>query len=164
MASRSISDLDISFQSIANDFVKACTTRGIDVVIYCTFRSSKEQARLYRNGRSLAAIEAKAKELREKYGRSDLAQLLLDVGPQHGDKIVTNAGPGQSLHNYGFALDGAPMKEGKIVWDKEDPMWTRYGLAAYDVGVEWAGDWKGSLQETPHIQMPKKDWHELIRS
>lgn len=162
MPSRNIADLHESFQPFADAFIKACENRKVEVIVYCTLRTNEEQARLYRNGRTLARIQDKAKELEEKYHRPDLAKLLIDVGPQHGSKIVTNAGPGQSLHNYGFALDAAPMRDGKIVWGEDDPLWVKYGLAAYDAQLEWAGDWV-KFKEYPHVQMPDVSWKQLIK-
>lgn len=53
MASRSFLDLAPSVRSKANDFVAACATAGIDVLIYCTYRSQDEQDALYKIGRTL---------------------------------------------------------------------------------------------------------------
>lgn len=141
-------------------------------IIHCTFRSYSEQAILFRQGRSIAAIREKARQLDELYGRLDLHDILFDVGPQYGDRIVTNAGPGQSLHNYGYAWDGCPLWNGKLIYDDkehnrvpdpiEDELWKAYGECAREAGLEWAGDWK-RFREMPHCQMPHTDWRELIR-
>lgn len=73
-------------------------------------------------------------------------------------KIVTNARAGQSAHNYGLAFDGAPLVHGKIAWDDHEH-WTTYGHVASAVGLEWAGNWTGSIRETPHIQHP--GWKQI---
>lgn len=122
MSSRSLTDLHPAFQAKAAEFAIAATAAGLDVLIYCTLRSMEEQAQLYALGRT-------------KPG-----------------KIVTNAKPGLSAHNFGLAFDGAPLIQGKIAWD-DHASWQTYGRVAAQVGLEWAGNWT-SFQEFPHIEMP----------
>lgn len=163
-ASRDLEDLEHDFWHRAEAFLEECQRQGLDVLIYCTWRPASVQARRFRQGRSKALIQRKAGELRSEWERPDLAELLLDVGPQYGPK-VTNAGPGQSIHQYRHAFDGAPMREGEIVWGTEDPedeaLWQRYGKIAVDLGLEWAGHWT-SFKEYPHVQDPGIDWKKLI--
>ncbi len=165
MASRRLADLTHGVNEKALDFLTIAEKRGSDVLIYCTWRSFEEQARLYRQGRSLAAIQNKATELRERYFRPDLAKILMAVGPQHGNK-VTNAGPGQSLHNYRRAFDGCPIIGGKPVWGHETPeekaLWSGYGEMIEACGLEWGGRWTG-LIDLPHAQEPGANWRDLIR-
>lgn len=165
MASRSFTDLDRSFMPLAIDFSDQCAREGLDVLIYCTHRDFHEQAKLYRNGRRKSLIRDKYNQL-IKLGREDLAEILMDVGPQKGRSILTNAGPGQSYHNYGFAFDGCPLRNGKPVWgtsDAEDrELWSEYGRVAADVGLEWSGKWT-RFKEYPHCQMPGVDWRVLIQ-
>lgn len=148
-------------------FQHACDEEGLQVLIYCTKRTFVEQARLFRKGRNLAEIEAKAVSLEKKYHRKDLAEILIGVGPQKGNSIVTWAGPGQSLHNYGFAFDGCPMQEGKPVWGTKDPehtaLWLKYGDIAKSFDLIWAGDWPKAKREFPHVQQPDVNWRDLIR-
>lgn len=158
MASRDIEDLQYSVKVKAKEFQFLCEQAGLEVLIYCTTRSFEEQSILYRQSRTLTEIKAKARELADVYGRSDLAKILMGVGPQNGPH-VTNAGPGQSLHNYGFAFDGVPMTHGKPMWDKESPLWQVYGELANRAGLEWAGDWKGFV-EFPHCQEGR--WQDMI--
>ncbi len=152
--------------TMAIDFSDQCAHQDFDVLIYCTHRSFEEQASLYRNGRSFSKIVKKRKQL-EKIGCFDLADILMDVGPQNGRSIRTNAGPGQSLHNYGLAFDGCPIRDGKPVWgtaDKEDRgLWAKYGEIAESVGLEWSGRWK-RFREFPHWQQSGQDWRELIKA
>ena len=138
-----------------------------DVLIYCTFRPLDEQARLFRQGRSLLQIQQKAEELERVWRRPDLAALLMSVGPQHETRIVTWAGPGQSLHNYGLALDAVPLLGGKPCWDPEASaeaalLWQQYGELGMAAGFEWAGTWPKAKREFPHMQEPKTNWRELI--
>lgn len=76
-------------------------------------------------------------------------------------KIVTNAKAGESYHNYGCAFDFVPLVHGKPAWD-DKTLYTRCGNIAESVGLEWAGRWKGKLQETAHCQYTGGlHWSEL---
>ncbi len=165
MASRDLEDLDPVVREAARDLETMAESRGEPVLIYCTLRSAEEQARLYRKGRPFSEIQGKADALDREFGRPDLAELLLGVGPQRG-RVVTHAGPGQSIHQYGLAFDGVPLEGGKPVWGTSDPedvrRWQGYGALAGDLGLEWAGHWS-SFTEFPHVQQPDADWRDLIR-
>lgn len=63
---------------------------------------------------------------------------------------VTNAKAGQSLHNYGLALDVVEIKNGKALW--KNPNWNKIGALGKDVGFAWGGDWK-SFNDKPHFEM-----------
>lgn len=66
---------------------------------------------------------------------------------------VTNARGGQSNHNYGLAVDIAPLKGGKIDWSVKNPAWKIMGLEGRKLGLEWGGDWT-TLVDMPHFQLP----------
>lgn len=87
MSSRSLDSLHPAFRTKAEEFLTAAHAAGLDVLVYCTLRTSLEQAELYEEGRTRPG------------------------------KIVTNARAGQSAHNYGLAFDGAPLIHGRIAWD-----------------------------------------------
>lgn len=87
MASRSLEDLEPAVKELAITFVKKCADVGIDVLIYCTWRSHTEQDELYAQGRT-------------KPG-----------------KRVTDAKGGQSWHNYKRAFDFVPLVNGKAAWN-----------------------------------------------
>jgi peptidoglycan L-alanyl-D-glutamate endopeptidase CwlK len=86
MASRSLDDLIPEVALKARVFIANCKDAGIDVLIYCTLRSSAEQDEIYKIGRSLPG------------------------------QIVTNARGGNSWHNWGRAFDFVPMVHGKPAW------------------------------------------------
>ena len=86
MASRSLDDLLPVVKRKAEEFRKLCADHGMDILIYCTYRSPEEQNGLYAQGRS-------------KPG-----------------KIVTNARGGESWHNHRCAFDFVPMVAGKPAW------------------------------------------------
>lgn len=153
MASRKISDLIDELQGKAEQVLSYCDQRGVDLLIYCTYRSPQEQARLYRQSRNGAQIRKKVDSLTNR-GFSELADILVQVGPQEGKlgAHVTFAGPGESWHNFRRAFDAVPLIGGKAMWDKRHSHWQVYGAAARDAGLEWAGDWS-KFKEFPHVQL-----------
>lgn len=131
--SRSLDDLHPEVRPLVEAFLANCSKVKIDILVTCTWRSAKEQAKLYAQGRTTAG------------------------------KIVTRAKPGQSSHNpilngkpASLAVDIVPMRNGKPVWStaKEDgKLWLRVGALGEKAGLEWAGRWK-SFPEYPHFQHP----------
>lgn len=104
-----------------------------------TFRASAEQAKLYAQGRTTPG------------------------------RVVTNAKPGQSLHNYYPApcfdvafRDGA----GRLLWDDEIFLPLARQLRALMPELEWGanvahgGDWHGSLNDAPHFQARGFTWED----
>jgi len=84
---KTIGTLEPDFAKRVKDWYEACIDSGMELLIYCGYRSFDEQEKLYRQGRS-------------------------DSG-----RIVTNARGGQSFHNYGRAIDFVPITNGKADWD-----------------------------------------------
>ncbi|WP_246606811.1 M15 family metallopeptidase [Novilysobacter antarcticus] len=79
---------------------------------------------------------------------------------------VTQAGAGQSCHQYGLAVDSALYRDGKLQWDMEDP-WTRrgyflYGQLAVEAGLEWGGNWR-SIKDYVHLEL-KSDCRQARRA
>ena len=126
------------------------------------FRDPLEQARLYRKGRTYSQISDGKNKL-IKLGRRDLANLIDIAGKQQGLNILTNALPGQSIHEYGYAIDFAPFNDdGTVEWDDESKYETcakvfkRYG---FDCGFYWV-----SFHDNPHIQITEGlKWRDLIK-
>jgi peptidoglycan L-alanyl-D-glutamate endopeptidase CwlK len=87
MASRDLEDLLYPVRVRAERFLLAAREHGLDILIYCTYRSPEEQDELYSRGRT-------------KPGR-----------------IVTNARGGDSFHNHRCAFDFVPLVAGKPQWD-----------------------------------------------
>lgn len=126
MASRSLGDLANVVQARAVAFIDECKACGLDVLIYCTLRSSEEQNRLYACGRTAPG------------------------------RIVTNARGGASAHNpdssgKAWAFDAVPLFCGKPQWDDADLLY-KMGHCGEAVGLEWAGRWGGKLRENVHFQ------------
>jgi peptidoglycan L-alanyl-D-glutamate endopeptidase CwlK len=70
-------------------------------------------------------------------------------------KIVTNAKPGYSNHNYGIAVDMGVFKEGKYL-DGSKPseaetFHRKAAVIAEKYNIEWGGSWK-SFKDYPHFE------------
>lgn len=104
---------------------------------YSGLRSIEEQLSLYNKGRT----------------QESLAK---------GERIVTNARPGFSPHNWGCATDwveNKPYFDGSDMWKKSD--WVGFGSAARRVGLIWGGDFK-NIVDKPHVELPLKcSWAEI---
>jgi peptidoglycan L-alanyl-D-glutamate endopeptidase CwlK len=128
VSSRLLSDLKAPFRLRAEAWVERCKAAGLDVLVYCTLRDLDEQARLYAQGRTTPG------------------------------KIVTNAKPGQSAHNYGLALDFVPLVGGKPEWKPGERYAQAIALAEAE-GMESASKWT-RFREYPHLQEP--NWRNYL--
>ena len=153
MASRNLNRLVDEVKEKALLVQEACKeAAGFDLLIYCTLRPLEEQAVLYRQSRSRKQIDAKITSYRRR-GFGFIADILQNVGPCYG-KHVTNAGPGESWHNFAEAWDAVPLIGGKPAWNylEAREYWDAYGEAVRQVGMNWAGDWI-TFREYPHAQL-----------
>ena len=177
MAAREIEALRPGMQPLAQAFQGRCRDRDVSVLIYCTLRSAQEQARLWRNGRSRADIDATIRRLRFQaaaildqradsteegrltaqmtflylpefmwqepgtervgVGRTLVfqASLLEMAPPQYGPRVVTNALPSRSAHNFGLAFYAVPLDAGKPVWDAESDLVRQMGECGEEVEI-----------------------------
>ena len=147
-AQRSLLTLDELVQGRFGEWLRLCSARGVAVLVYETRRTLERQLELYRRGRELPG------------------------------RVVTNAQPGDSWHNYGRAVDAAPLElaaggehkgvdwspfrtpSGRRRWERGehdlellDRPWRVMVDAADVVGIGWAGRWRGSLLEYVHFQI-----------
>ena len=76
------------------------------------------------------------------------AELYAQGRTTPGD-IVTRAQPGESLHQYGVAVDFVFKKQG---YDASDELWQTLGVVGERHGFEWGGAWKG-FTDKPHFQL-----------
>lgn len=77
---------------------------------------------------------------------------LFAKGRTKSGSIVTNARGGQSWHNYGLAVDFAPVINGKVTWDEKLFDWSLIGKYAKAVGLAWGGSWL-RFKDRPHVEM-----------
>lgn len=138
-SSRKIDDLATPAKIRALKFLGECRVEGIDILVTCTKRDAEAQDELYSHGRTREQLNAAG---------------LLHITPRPGP-IVTNAKGGDSIHQYGAALDVVPLRHGKPVWSDEGEdgaLWQRIGEIGEACGLEWAGRWQGKLREMAHFQ------------
>lgn len=128
--SRSLDDLRAEIRPLVDSFLQTGLGEGIDILVTCTLRTNEEQEALYEQGRTAPG------------------------------KIVTNAKPGQSAHNYGLAIDIVPIVNGKPDWIGEHPVWQQLGKLGQDSGLEWAGAPSFPFHELAHFQLP--NWRILV--
>jgi len=119
--SRKLDDLIPQAKERVERFIALCHEQGIDLLVTSTFRDHESQGELYEQGRTRPG------------------------------KIVTNAKPGESWHNYRCAVDVVPLVNGKPNWDGSDPIWQTIGELGEQAGLEWAGRWH-SFKELAHFQ------------
>ncbi len=124
-----IAGLHASVQEAATGLLWAAFYNGIELVVTQGFRSPKEQARLYAQGRTTP-------------------------GP-----IVTYAMAGTSWHNYGLAFDVAgfdPVSRFHIRYPDDHLLengvhyWEWIGEMGEAQGLAWGGRWK--KPDRPHFQ------------
>lgn len=132
MTSRDLKDLRPEVAALARKFLAAARKQGIELLVTCTYRSPEDQAALYNQGRT-------------RPGR-----------------IVTNARPWKSWHQYRVAFDVVPIVSGKPTWSNKK-LWQKIGEIGESVGLEWGGRWK-SIVDYPHFQFTNgKTMAELRR-
>lgn len=119
--SRKLTDLDPLVQVLARQLLDVAAESGIELLVTSTYRDHERQQALY------------------------------DQGRRTPGKIVTNARPGDSFHNWRVAFDVVPVVAGQPVWD-DDELWSKVGALGRDMGLEWGGDW-ASFKDKPHFQL-----------
>lgn len=114
-----------NFLSLCKQLVENCKARGVLFYAISGFRSEQEQAKLYAQGRTTPG------------------------------KIVTNAKPYQSLHNFGLAIDFCADKDATKEGLQPDWNMAQYKILqeeAHKLGLTSGLDFK-SFPEGPHIQL-----------
>lgn len=85
-------------------------------------------------------------------------------------KKITNAKGGQSIHNYGFAVDICLIIDGKASWETSKD-WDNDQIADwYECvkifalhGWEWGGNWK-TFKDMPHFEKRNlNSWRKLSK-
>lgn len=102
----------------AQELITAMAAHNLPVTINEGFRTRERQDRLYAQGRTTPG------------------------------NIVTNARAGDSLHNYGVAVDMVFVDYG---YNATETQWQQLGQVAESIGFEWGGRW-ASFPDRPHCQ------------
>lgn len=155
MPSRKISDLVPGLRPLATTLIERCAARGVELRVSATLRDPFEQARLWRQSRTIEDIKAKIRELRLA-DAPFLAHCLESVGPQSG-RDVTGAPPGFSWHQWGEAMDVFWVVDGSAEWSTTRKVngvnaYQLYAAEAVKLGLDAGGLWK-SRKDWPHVQL-----------
>ena len=150
-------DLDLlvpQFKARVLALLARCRDRGVEMRPYNGLRSPLEQARLWRQSRSIEEIERRSAELQAQ-GAQFLAGCLRRAGAQHGDH-VTDASPGLSWHQWGEAVDCFWLVDAQAEWSSRRLVDGRNGYRIYAdeaqaLGLHPAGHWK-TFKDWPHVQ------------
>lgn len=137
------------------NLIARCNKRGFEMRPNNGLRNPFEQAKLWRQSRSLEEITQKIDEFKAQ-GAIFLAECLRSVGPQHGDH-VTNAPPGFSWHQWGEAVDCFWLLDGKAEWSTKKLIdgqnaYHAYADEAEALGLTAGGHWK-KFKDWPHVQL-----------
>jgi len=84
-------------------------------------------------------------------------QALYDQGRKNDKPVVTKAPPGSSAHNFGLAVDLAPIKDGKIWWEAPKTKWKVMADTAQSMGLV-AGYYFKTIFDAPHVE--DKSWKQ----
>lgn len=117
------------------------------------------------------ALTGKAKiRITDGFRTPEEQDLLYAKGRTKPGKKVTNAKGGQSIHNYGFAVDICLIiNEKEASWDtKKD--WDNDKVADWyecvkifaKHGYEWGGNWK-TFKDMPHFEKRNLTWKQLSK-
>jgi len=85
----------------------------------------------------------------EGYRSKARQEALYAQGRTTPGRIVTNAKPGESLHNYGVAVDFVFRREG---YDASKELWETLGTIGERNGFKWGGRWEDFV-DRPHFEM-----------
>lgn len=116
------SGLDVRFLAKLVGFEAHLMLAGLKFRGVCGFRSFPVQARIYAQGRTMPG------------------------------KIVTDAKPGRSYHNFGLAADYVRLPQATM---SDVEAWEKFGAIVRSCGLVWGGDFK-TLRDLGHVQMPGK--------
>jgi peptidoglycan L-alanyl-D-glutamate endopeptidase CwlK len=67
-------------------------------------------------------------------------------------RIVTDAQPGYSQHNFGLAVDVVPMTDIGPDWDIDHPIWQRIVTIGTGLGLVAGAQWR-TFPDWPHFQL-----------
>lgn len=121
-----VSLLHAPFQALARSFLADCEKAGYRLRVTYGLRTLDEQAVLYAQGRTAPG------------------------------KVVTQAKPGSSPHNYAAAIDVVFLTtDGKVDWNGP---WKAIGAVGEKLGLVWGGNFK-TFVDRPHFEWAH--WRDL---
>jgi peptidoglycan LD-endopeptidase CwlK len=116
-----LSEVYPGLATLVRQMADQLAAEGIDIRVTQSLRTVAEQEALYAEGRT-----------------------------QPG-KIVTEAMPGYSWHNFGLAVDVAPLTPQGPDWNTSHPVWGRIVAIGSALGLVAGADWR-TFPDWPHFQ------------
>lgn len=117
----------------AEELIRRCWAEDVFIVFTDGLRTMEDQAEIYGKGRASFVYNGK------QYGNPNVRR-------------VSNAKPGESMHNYGLALDFVTCDGyGKNIDWIVGAKWKRAATIAKELGFVWGGDWR-TFYDAPHIE------------
>ena len=150
-----LKDLVPSFREKVGQLLQSCAEKGVQMVPSEAVRSPQQQAIYWRQSRSIVEINEAVNMLRRE-GASYLAEVLEEVGPQHGDE-VTKVLPGNSWHQWGEAVDCFWEVEGRAEWSATKKIngvngYQLYAATAKQLELDPGLLWR-TFKDSPHVQL-----------
>jgi len=121
--------------------------QGVTPLIVETFRTPERQMWLFGQGRTA----------------SQLIQKKVPVEYAHPGAVVTQTL--NSIHKTGCAVDMIPVKNGKAVWNANDPDTKKIIATMTKYGFEAGANWK-TFKDSPHyqIKLPQPKYNSVSKS
>lgn len=110
-----INVLDKTFADLLFQLLKNCEDEHVIMIPYEKLRSPQIQAQFWSQGRTFPEIQTEIQKLKKEKAFF-LGECLENAEIKEG-KIITNALPGCSWHQWGEAVDCYWLKDGKPNWD-----------------------------------------------
>lgn len=152
--SRNIEDLQEEFQPLVKQLLKNCENNDVSMRLFFTVRDPITQAKLWRQSRAKWQIDQKINQL-NKFDCHFLAECIKKAGPQNG-RWATNAIPGLSWHQHGYAIDAFWLVNNRSEWSTRKEINGINGYAVYAeqaklLGLNAGHFWRS--RDSVHVQM-----------
>lgn len=160
MTTAKMGDLAEPFLGRAQAVAQRIMADGLPMLVFETRRSFKRQQGLFMLGRTV----------------TNGLTIVVDRS-----KVITNARPGESPHQWGLAADfvldvrhprwAAEKRKASGPWDTEDSLakhcWARLGEIAKECDLAWGGNFK--FKDMPHVELLQwkllrpVNWPEIVQ-
>lgn len=99
-------------------------------------------------------LEAEGTDIRVTQSLRTMAEqeALYEQGRTVAGSVVTNAKPGASWHNFGLAIDVAPLAPQGPDWNTSHPVWGRIVAVGTSLGLVSGAEFR-SFPDWPHFQL-----------
>lgn len=151
-----LSLLKTEFRIKVEEGLAKCKAQGLEMRPIFTIRTPLEQAKLWRQSRTIEQIQQKITAL-QAAGAHYLATCIQAAGAQNGPR-VTGVGPGFSWHQWGEAVDCMWVKNGKAEWN-DLTGYKQYAVIMKGLGLRVGADF--SSPDFPHVQFRQEEISSL---